>query len=230
MAETSQGKCQYCKRIFSKQGMKKHLDICEKRSDNFLKVPGDNAESYFCITVEGQHAPEYWLYLDVSAERTTLKDLDKFLRDMWLECCGHLSQFVLNNEYYTVSSERDYEEHSMNYKLGYVLEVGTRFRHEYDFGSTTELKLKVVSNRTGIRRKKKIELMARNIMPDVKCAVCGSKATLLCTECMWDNEEEAALCDNCAAEHECGEELLLPVCNSPRSGVCGYEGGMYDED
>ncbi len=230
MSETSQGKCQYCKRIFSEQGMKKHLDICERRSDNFLKVPGDNAESYFCIKVEGQRAPEYWLYLDVSAERTTLKDLDKFLRDIWLECCGHLSQFIINRRYYTASPERSYDEYSMNYKLKDILEVGTNFRHEYDFGSTTELNLKVVSNRTGIRRKKKIELMARNIMPDVKCAVCGSKATLLCTECMWDKEEEAALCDDCAAEHECGEELLLPVCNSPRCGVCGYEGGMYDED
>lgn len=230
MAKTSQGKCQYCKRIFSKQGMKKHLDICEKRSDNFLKVPVDNAESYFCIKIEGQHAPEYWLYLDVSAERTTLRDLDKFLRDIWLECCGHLSQFIINRRYYTASPERSYDEYSMNYKLKDILEVGTKFWHEYDFGSTTELNLKVVSNRTGIMRKKKIELMARNIMPDVKCAVCGSKATLLCTECMWDNEEEAALCDDCAAEHECGEEMLLPVCNSPRCGVCGYEGGMYDED
>lgn len=230
MAGTSQGKCQYCIRIFSKQGMKKHLDICEKRSDNSMKVPGDNAESYFCIKVEGYNAPGYWLYLDVSAERTTLKDLDKFLRDIWLECCGHLSQFIINREYYTVSPERGYDEHSMNYKLQGILEIGTTFRHEYDFGSTTELKLKVVSNRTGVKRKKKIELMARNIMPDIKCAVCGDKATLLCTECMWDNEGEAALCDDCAAEHECGEEMLLPVCNSPRCGVCGYEGGIYDED
>ncbi len=25
-------------------------------------------------------------------------------------------------------------------------------------------------------------------------------------------------------EHECGEEMLASLMNSPRSGVCGYEG------
>jgi hypothetical protein len=25
-------------------------------------------------------------------------------------------------------------------------------------------------------------------------------------------------------EHECGEEALLPVVNSPRMGMCGYTG------
>lgn len=228
MAGIYQGKCQYCKRIFSKQGMKKHLDICEKRSDNLTKVPGDNAESYFCIKVEGYHAPEFWLYLDVSTERTTLKDLDKFLRNIWLECCGHLSQFIIDREYYTVSPERGYDEHSMNYKLQDILAVGTNFRHEYDFGSTTELKLKVVSKRLGVKRKKKIELMARNLLPEVKCVHCGKQAVYICAECMWDDMGE--LCEECAEEHECGEEMLLPVCNSPRCGVCGYEGGVYDED
>lgn len=82
MVETSQGKCQYCKRVLSKQGMKRHLDVCEKRPDNSIIVPDDNAERYFCIKVEGYHATEFWLYLDVSAERATLKDLDQFLRDI----------------------------------------------------------------------------------------------------------------------------------------------------
>jgi len=32
------------------------------------------------------------------------------------------------------------------------------------------------------------------------------------------------VCEGCAGEHECGEEMLLPVVNSPRVGMCGYEG------
>ena len=36
--------------------------------------------------------------------------------------------------------------------------------------------------------------------------------------------EEGWLCQSCADEHECGEDMLLPVVNSPRTGVCGYAG------
>lgn len=28
--------------------------------------------------------------------------------------------------------------------------------------------------------------------------------------------------------HECGEDMLLPVVNSPRVGMCDYTGGYYD--
>lgn len=230
MAGTSQGKCQYCKRILSKQGMSRHLYACEKRPGNSIKVPGDNSEKYFRITVEGYYAPEFWLYLDISAERATLKDLDQFLRDIWLECCGHMSAFEIGGTEYISHDDRGCGDRSMNIKLGKVLENGMKFRYEYDFGSTTVLKLKVVSEHSGIKRRNKIELMARNILPEIKCAVCGGKATQICTECMWDGEGEAELCDGCAAEHECGEEMMLPICNSPRCGVCGYEGGVYDEE
>ena len=37
-------------------------------------------------------------------------------------------------------------------------------------------------------------------------------------------KEKEYLCDACAKEHACGEELLQPVVNSPRAGVCGYPG------
>lgn len=141
-----------------------------------------------------------------------------------------MSAFDIDRTQYISHPDRDCDERSMNVKLGKALENGMKFRHEYDFGSTTVLMLKIVSERVGIKRRNKIELMARNILPEIKCAVCGGKATQLCTECMWDSEGEAELCDDCAAEHECGEEMLLPICNSPRCGVCGYEGGVYEED
>lgn len=227
MPETTNGRCQYCRNIFSKRTIRKHLEKCEARQSK-IKETGGETERFFTILVEGSRLLNYWIYLDVSAKRATLKDLDKFLRDIWLECCGHLSQFIINREYFTISSERDYGEHSMNYKLENVLEVGTTFKHEYDFGSTTELRLKVLAECQGIKRKKKIELMARNLPPEIKCVHCGNQAAYICAECMWDGMGE--LCGECATEHGCGEEMLLPVCNSPRCGVCGYEGGVYGED
>lgn len=36
-------------------------------------------------------------------------------------------------------------EESMEQKIGKVLSAGTKFQHEYDYGSTIELKLRVVA-------------------------------------------------------------------------------------
>jgi hypothetical protein len=38
------------------------------------------------------------------------------------------------------------------------------------------------------------------------------------------DEGAAFLCNACVAQHGCGEEMLRPVVNSPRMGVCGYDG------
>jgi hypothetical protein len=54
------------------------------------------------------------------------------------------------------------------------------------------------------------------------CVVCGQEATQVCTQCIYENE--GWLCDACAPEHACGDELCLPVVNSPRVGMCGYAG------
>jgi len=92
----------------------------------------------------------------------------------------------------------------------------------YDFGSTTELTLKVISEREVPAKKKAIEILARNNLPLVSCDVCGKPATTTCTQCIY--EDKGWLCDACAKDHECGEEMLWPMVNSPRAGVCGYTG------
>lgn len=37
-----------------------------------------------------KYSKKYWLIIEVS-ENVTLKELDNFIRDIWVECCGHLS-------------------------------------------------------------------------------------------------------------------------------------------
>ena len=56
------------------------------------------------------------------------------------------------------------------------------------------------------------------------CEECGTEklAIQICTECMWSGH--GWLCQDCAATHKCGSEMLLPAVNSPRAGVCGYSG------
>jgi hypothetical protein len=125
---------------------------------------------------------------------------------------------------------RDLDEKGMNVALDKVLRPEMKFSHEYDFGSSTLLTLKVVAERVGEIRDDPIAILARNDPPEFACGECGKPATQVCTSC----EYEAGggwLCESCAADHECGEEMLLPVVNSPRVGVCGYTGpGRDDED
>ena len=111
----------------------------------------------------------------------------------------------------------------MTVRLDRVLEAGLKFSYEYDFGSTTELQLKVIGLRERGTPDGKVQLLARNEEPEVMCQACKQQlATQICVEC--DCRGKGWLCEVCADEHECGEETMLPVVNSPRAGVCGYCG------
>jgi ribosomal protein L37AE/L43A len=114
----------------------------------------------------------------------------------------------------------------MNFKMGSVLCVGTAFIHEYDFGTTTTLALKVLSEREGLPLQEPVQTLARNEPPNITCDVCGKPATQVCAQCIWIGE--GWLCDKCAKSHKCGEDMLLPVANSPRVGMCGYTGDAYE--
>ena len=85
---------------------------------------------------------------------------------------------------------------------------GSSLGYEYDFGSTTELRLTVL-DRLVASLHKPIELAARNEVPPWQCDICGNPATEICAQCIYD---EAGLCCPAHAKtHECGEDMLLPV-------------------
>lgn len=227
----TEGKCCYCQKNFSKMAIKKHLDSCDERKKSIEKEEEKNSkrEKYFCISVEDAYSAGYWLYLDISSS-STLEDIDQFLRDIWLECCGHLSAFYINNETYDNNPEDLFEDDSMaegmDIKIKDILNTGMQFTYDYDFGTTTSLKLKAISEREGNKRKNGIELMARNLPPEIKCSSCGLIAKHVCVECIYDNE--GWLCGKCVKTHKCDEEMLLPVVNSPRVGECAYTGSVED--
>jgi hypothetical protein len=212
--------CNYCGEIFGKIAIKKHLENCKVRIEQ--NHPGE--EVYYCIQVRGYYKKQYCMYLDVSAN-TSLKDIDQFLRDRWMECCGHLSMFRIGSEIY--DSDPDlYPEFdrnkSMEVQLKDVLFEGLEFMYEYDFGSTTKLELKVLSISTGAGRNEKLILMARNLPFEFVCIKCGKPATQVCIYC--SDAGRVFYCDNCCEYFECSEEMVLPVVNSPRMGICGYCG------
>ena len=183
--------------------MKNHLI---KEHDN----PDGDQECYL-MRIEGAYAKGYWLYVDMPIS-STLASLDKFLRKIWLECCGHMSAFY-------GASRRD--ELGGNRRLGFF-SIGDKLNHDYDFGTTTSTLATIVGETTRKKQKESVRLLARNIPPAFICESCGEPASVICTECIYDTGNPF-LCDDCAEEHE-HEDMTLPVTNSPRMGDCGYEG------
>lgn len=225
--QTSKGTCSFCHREFSKASMTRHLETCEQRAA-IQAEEGSHQKARqtraFHLVVAGYRLPMYWMHLEVSAG-TTLATLDRFLRDTWLECCGHLSAFEIGGVRYTVDAglyDWDTSGKNMQVRLDKVLKPGQTCSYEYDFGSTTELTMKVISEQEVGVQKKAIQILARNNLPLVPCDMCGEPATTFCTQCVY--EDKGCLCNACAKDHECGEEMLLPMVNSPRAGVCGYTG------
>jgi len=212
----SVGKCSLCSRAFDASVMTRHLKACAKAA------AGPKAATCFHLVVEGGWGREYWLHLAVPVE-SPFSGIDYFLRNIWLECCGHMSAFRIAGESYS-RSPLDSEEFDMGVALKRVLKIGMKFWYEYDFGSTTELQLKVAGVREfPVERKHPVLLLARNDPPEVRCEQCGqARAERICSDCQWSGK--GWLCAACARKHRCESDYLLPVVNSPRAGVCGYTG------
>jgi len=208
------GTCAICKGRVTKKETPKHLQKCLQAKEEDEKTAGrkKSPSKIFHLLVEGYglSGDLYWIHLKALGS-ARFGDLDMFLRDIWLECCGHMSAFSL-----------DEEEIDMKEKLGDTLRPGQKLIYEYDFGSTTELFLTVISEFEGTLKKGKVEILVRNEAPRIKCNQCEKPATTICADCLCD--DQGWLCDDCAREHDCDEEMFLPLVNSPRTGVCAYAG------
>ncbi|NLH75147.1 MAG: plasmid pRiA4b ORF-3 family protein [Verrucomicrobia bacterium] len=237
----SSGKCRLCGRLFGKAQMTKHLQACVRSHAEAAPAKKGKPVRAFYLVVTATYDPRYWLHMEVPAN-VTFRLLDGVLRNIWLECCYHLSAFTFPREPSPkVSSDYEFkqilagaarldweddieeQERLMRARVGSKFEPGIKFKYEYDFGSTTHLSLRVVDEWPASSSKAKIRLLARNEPPDIRCALCDKPATTVCAECYATNRD-STFCDACAAAHPCGDDMLMPVVNSPRMGVCGYCG------
>ena len=327
--EVSKGVCSFCKGEFEKAKMTQHLKYCKQRATEIAteleSTPALKKTRLFHILVEGRYNPQYWMHLELTAS-DTLADLDDFLRAIWLECCGHLSEFTIGGTSYS-SEPEDYfyfvedatdeeaeieeeeeeelnvgellqtfppeylkmlpknflsefqkfetiddlvtylketlnsipkkgvphsqeewdayreryfqsqvleallemmEDRSLDVALEKVLKVGQKFSYEYDFGSSTDLTLKMLSEREGAVQNEDededtIEILARNVEPGMLCKVCGKPAKFVVGG-YFDVEENAFCSKKCVKKSGEDADMLLPVVNSPRVGVCAYTG------
>lgn len=187
--------------------MAAHLATCASSHDG--RGP---SRAVTTLRIGAARDTRYWLFVEMRSD-ATLRTLDAFLRDIWVECCGHLSAFFVGRR-----------EVPMGALAGNALgSADLRFRYEYDFGSTTELVGEAVGARSGAIGRAPVRLLARNDSLGLPCASCAEVATNVCPYCV--DDDDFLFCDVHAAEHEhAHEEAYLPVVNSPRMGVCGYTG------
>ena len=243
----SAGACQLCRRTFRKSGMTSHLRRC--RPGHAAATAATPAVPGIHLVVEDVVRPEYWLHLAVAAT-ATLQDLDTALRRIWLECCYHLSGFRFGSACYDYDPFGAYfapadalgdadlpnriaaildvmgrvEPDEMNVAVGEVAPPGARFRHDYDFSTPTELSLRsaaeievaILDGSGGVM------LLARNDAPSFKCVFCDQPAAYVTPGPEDGIAMTAGICDRCYPNVD--PDWLLPIINSPRSGVCGYDG------
>ena len=212
----SEGRCLYCDELSSKseigRHLAKHLALMEK------DAAGKNPVNYYHVEVE---AGEMFLHLLVKGD-ATMKTIDGFLRDIWLECCGHLSGFGHKN--FKIKMKDLVED---------VFQPKIKIYHDYDYGTTTRVFLNA-KKQYQLNLKERIILLSRNEPLKIMCTSCKKKPAIsICTVCCY--EEMAFYCKQCSEKHaETCEDFAdyaeMPVVNSPRMGECGYTGGVIDTE
>lgn len=128
----TKGTCSGCEKSMAKAAMTRHLASCGR---------SEHGPPAFVISVSDRHAPsDYWLHLEVPSH-APLRELDGCLRDLWLECCGHLSMFEIDGRTYAIDADllgggpsafEDFDDASMDVGIGAVLEPGGEASHVYD--------------------------------------------------------------------------------------------------
>ena len=205
MRQISYGTCGLCGVRKTKAAMGAHVRKC------LLGTSEVERTKILLLRAQACDDPLMWLII-AARPSAKLRTMDDLLRRVWLECCGHLSEFT-HKQIGVVGMRRS---------IGDVLSLPkSKLGYEYDFGSYTRLVLSHVGVVEAAPLKSAL-VAARNEAPVWFCDVCGQPAVSVCAAC--SGGDEGFCCEAHAADHPCGEDSLLPVVNSPRMGVCGYTG------
>jgi hypothetical protein len=246
----SEGKCLFCGKTFAKAGINRHLAAHLKE----IAKTGNPGNSYFVKVEPHKKMDDFPYFLSLWIDgKTEMERFDHFLRDIWLECCRHKSEFKIREtpqdkrerketliqiqhkgdfeEYMQAVFEYDdYFEIGMEEIADDFFEKGLVMDYNFDFGSNTSLTITVIEEYP-FKADSEIVLLSRNEQFEIVCRNCGKiHATKLCRN-RWNFN---FLCDGCFKKHAkkcdyCYEHDALPVVNSPRVGICGYTGGSIDK-
>lgn len=163
----SKVKCELCEKKYeAKGGIVTHLKSCLNKGGF-----GD----YLMLKVSDPDNRDYFLYLLIDEEET-LCTLDLFMKAIWLECCGHLSQFYIHPHSPKYTQFNNMEYHGPIYT---ILSEGITIHYDYDFGSTTTLEIECLKEMVGFDSDEPVVLLARNENPSKnkdnspRAGICG---------------------------------------------------------
>lgn len=215
----SRGICAHCGLEIVKSSVGKHLASCAPLREAMQKADAKGKpEAIYHLRAQALGLTEFWLNLEMRGA-ATLEQLDRYLRAIWLECCGHMSEFSLGKGW-------SHKTLPMSRRIEKVFDHGVEVTHVYDFGTSSETLIKAVGVREGrALTRHPVALLVRNVMPPSECIECGKPAAWLCHQCLIEEDRWGALCDEHVRSHphqDYGDPV--PLVNSPRMGMCGYTG------
>jgi hypothetical protein len=251
------GTCQACQQSLALSNCKRHLFFCSKMleylTNHQYNVFNDTAISILTTTgyilkISDLHRPHlYYIYL-AAPDHLSLRDLDVYLRALWLQCCSHMSCFSTDTgkEYYpqlfSNPSFPNFENHFLMSEMAIsdFFSANDHCAYEYDFADRTQLQIQVIQRITNAP-KQKFTLLIRNEEPQYYCDSCQERIIIrYCQAC------RQSFCEGCFVSSHlqdtkkkesksvknskkmCGSDYCLPVVNSPRVGKCGYVGPIVD--
>ena len=159
-ADNSLGRCDLCGAIVRAGDVSAHAMACVMAAFQGRSVENGRHSRYadngaMLIWVRSTEL-RHWMLL-AARPSTSLRNLDQFLRDQWLECCGHMSHFEIGLTRYCAgmlesgdtqildTDTVDAEDRHMAYTLAETLELGERARHVFDYDNITEVDFECVT-------------------------------------------------------------------------------------
>jgi hypothetical protein len=224
--------CKTCPAKFFKKDIITHQNTC-------IVSTNKHKSGYLIRFVSyGQNNNQYYMYALFDAS-STFSDIDIFLKEMWVECCGHLSGFSNLNSQIKIKNSTLISKYPNQ----------STFLYEYDYGSTTQVFfefIEILNLNKKTKTKQPIELLLRNDPPYIKCYSCDKNSVFYYEDMSFCREDsygfylekpkeikETKVIKKTKEPKEIRiqKEYLLPILNSPRSGVCGYgRDANLDED
>ena len=98
LSGNSLSRCHLCDKAVSAEDVSTHARSCVMAAVQVVFVDNDLHPRHvgngtILIWVRGDEL-RHWMMLAVRPT-TSLRQLDQFLRNLWLECCGHMSHFQI---------------------------------------------------------------------------------------------------------------------------------------
>ena len=153
-ADKPPGWCHLCRQTIHGDEAVEHSRICVVAAVHnvfALREEYESRNNPVLIHIQDKKL-RHWMTITVRPT-TSLRQQDQFLRDIWLECCGHMSHFQVGKKQYSacVPGPGDHHDHDtdkadpdelhMVRTVEEAIRPHREFQHEFDYGDTTYLNL-----------------------------------------------------------------------------------------